>query len=66
MVLLQLERSKVSDWPADQPGDGVRLLEDHRQRQGDLPLWSVGWDEEDPCVLQGESSQGGEDQLGDA
>ena len=68
MVFLQLEGQKVPDWAANKPRYRSWILEDDRERQGDIS-WQfigVGWDEENSGVLHGKSSQGRENQLGDA
>lgn len=67
VVFFQHQGPKVPDRIPNQPSHHGRLLEDHRQRQGDLPKWkNPSGHEENSGVLQGEGSQGREDELGDA
>jgi len=67
VVLLLPQGSQVSDGHADQPRHRDRLLEGHRQGQGDLqgPPRPRGH-EEDARLLHGEGPQGWQDRLGHA
>lgn len=68
MVFLQPPRPEVSDGGEDESGNEHGILEDDGKGQGDIQQQHVGagGDEEDFGVLQRESSQGREDQLGHA
>ena len=66
VVLLQPSGQEVPDGAEDEQGDGGRVLEGHRQGQRDLQLQDLlaPWDEEDARLLQRQSPQRREDQLG--
>ena len=68
VVLLQPPRPEVSDRPPNEPGHGSWILEGDWKGQRDLQFEDVFTcgDEEDAGFLQGESSEGGEEQLGHA
>ena len=53
MVLLQPQGPEIPDRGANEPSHEHGVLEDHRERQGDLQQCDigVGWDEEDFGVL---------------
>ena len=58
MVLFQPERPKISDRPSNQPSHRSRILENNRERQGDLSRRRDSRHEENPSILQRESSEG--------
>lgn len=51
VVLLQPQRQEVSDRDPDKPGDGGRILEGHRERQGGGVEGEDHRNEENTCVL---------------
>ena len=66
VVLLQPQGPEVRDGAADEPGDGVGLLEGDGEGPGGGAARGAGGDEEDTGVLPGEGAQGQEDRVGDA
>ena len=69
MVLLLPEGQEVSDRDENEQSYRIRVLEGDGEGQGDLQGQKgklPDWDEEDPGVLQRESSQRREIQLGHA
>lgn len=68
VVFFQPPGSKIPNGCKNKPSNEHWLLEDDRERQGDLQQChiGVGWDEEDLSFLQRESSQRRENQLGHA
>lgn len=53
MVFLLREGQEVPDGAENEQGNGGRLLESHRKRQGDIPGEIPRRNEEDPRLLQG-------------
>lgn len=66
VVLLQPQGPEVRDGAADEPGDGVRVLEGDGEGPGRGAARGAGGNEEDAGVLPGEGAQGQEDGVGDA